>query len=75
MTDILIMPDGSRWKPSTSTDVVECANCDNAVDTPEEIASYPDGNRPDCGESWTGSEKRSTTITVTMPEQISGGSG
>ena len=27
MTDILIMPDGSRWKPSTSTDVVECANC------------------------------------------------
>ena len=75
MTDILIMPDGSRWKPSTSTDVVECANCDNAVDTPEEIASYPDGNCPDCGESWTGGEKRSTIITVTMPEQISGGSG
>ena len=75
MTDILIMPDGSRWKPSTSTDVVECANCDNAVDTPEEIASYPDGNCPDCGESWTGGEKRSTTITVTMSEQISGGSG
>ena len=48
---------------------------DNAVDTPEEIASYPDGNCPDCGESWTGGEKRSTTITVTMPEQISGGSG
>ena len=75
MTDILIMPDGSRWKTSTSTDVVECANCDNVVDTPEEIASYPDGNCPDCGESWTGGEKRSTTITVTMPEQISGGSG
>ena len=75
MTDILIMPYGSKWKPSTSTDLVECANCNNAVDTPEEIASYPDGNCPDCGESWTGSEKRSTTITVTMPEQISGGSG
>jgi len=75
MTDILIMPDGSRWKPSTSTDVVECANCNNAVDTPEEIASYPDGNCPECGESWTGSEKRNTTITVTMPEKISGGSG
>ena len=74
MTDIIIMPDGSRWKPSTSTDVVECANCDNAVDTPEEIASYPDGNCPDCGESWTGSEKRSTTIVVTMPEQIKGDS-
>ena len=57
MTDILIMPDGSRWKPSTSSDTVECVNCNNAVDTPEEIASYPDGNCPDCGESWTGSEK------------------
>ena len=73
MTDILIMPDGSRWKPSSSSDTVECVNCNNAVDTPEEIASYPDGNCPDRGESWTGSEKRSTTIVVTMPEQITGG--
>ena len=75
MTDILIMPDGSRWKPSTSTDLVECANCGNLVDTPAEIASYPDGNCPECGNPWTGGENRSTTITVTMPEQISGGSG
>ena len=75
MTDILIMPDGSRWKPSTSTDVVECANCGNLVDTPAEIASYPDGNCPECGNPWTGGENRSTTITVTMREQISGGSG
>lgn len=74
MTDILIMPDGSRWKPSTSSDTVECVNCNNAVDTPEEIASYPDGNCPDCGQSWTGSEKRSTIIIVTMPEQMSGDS-
>jgi len=74
VTDILIMPDGSRWKPSTSSDTVECVNCNNAVDTPEEIASYPDGNCPDCGESWTGSEKRSTIIIVTMPEQMSGDS-
>ena len=75
MTDILIMPDGSRWKPSTSSDTVECVNCNNAVDTPEEIASYPEGNCPECGESWTGSEKRSTLIQVTVPEQIAGGSG
>ena len=74
MTDILIMPDGSRWKPSTSSDTVECVNCNNAVDTPEEIASYPDGNCPDCGESWTGGEKRSTLIVVTMPEKMSGDS-
>lgn len=73
MTDILIMPDGTRWKPSSSSDTVECVNCNNAVDTPEEIASYPDGNCPDCGESWTGDERRSTTIIVTMPEQITGG--
>ena len=69
---ILTMANGSKWKPSTSSDTVHCVSCDNAVDTPEEIASYPNGNCPDCGESWTGSEKRSTSITVTSPEAISG---
>ena len=73
MTDTIItMPDGSRWKPSSSSDTVHCVNCENVVDTPEEVASYPDGNCPDCGQSWTGAEKRSTTITVTAPEAIRG---
>ena len=44
MTDtILTMDDGSKWKPSSSTDTVHCVNCSNAVDTPAEIASYPSG--------------------------------
>ena len=35
MSDTIItMADGSRWKPSTSSDTVHCVNCDNAVDTP-----------------------------------------
>lgn len=73
MTDtILTMPDGSRWKPSSSSDTVHCVNCENVVDTPEEVASYPDGNCPNCGQSWTGAEKRSTKITVTAPEAIRG---
>ena len=76
MTDqIITMPDGTQWKPSTSSDTVHCMNCENAVDTPEEIASYPDGNCPDCGQSWTGNERKSTTIQVTVPEQIAGGVG
>ncbi len=69
---IIIMPDGTRWKPSTSRDMVHCVNCENAVDTPEELLSYPSGNCPDCGESWTGSERRSTSIVVTAPEAIQG---
>lgn len=69
---IIQMPNGTRWKPSASSDTVHCINCDNAVDTPEEIASYPSGNCPDCGQAWVGSERRSTKIIVTMPEQISG---
>ena len=69
---IITMNDGSRWKPSTSSDMVHCVSCDNAVDTPVEIASYPDGNCPGCGEAWTGAEKRSTAITVTAPEAIRG---
>jgi predicted RNA-binding Zn-ribbon protein involved in translation (DUF1610 family) len=72
---ILQMPDGSYWKPATSSDTVHCVSCGNAVDTPEEIASYPDGNCPDCGETWTGAEVRSTSITVTAPEAIRGGAG
>ena len=69
---ILIMSNGSKWKPSTSSDTVHGENCENAVDTPEEIATYPDGNCPDCGQSWTGKERRSTSIMVTAPEAISG---
>ncbi len=69
---ILNMPDGSKWSPSTSTDVVKCVNCSNKVDTPAEIASYPNGSCPECGQSWTGTEERTTTITVTAPAQISG---
>ena len=73
MTDTIItMPNGSRWKPATSSDTVHCNNCSNAVDTPEEIASYPGGNCPDCGEAWTGAVVRSTSIMVTAPEAIQG---
>jgi predicted RNA-binding Zn-ribbon protein involved in translation (DUF1610 family) len=73
MSDTIItMADGSKWKPSTSSDTVHCVSCENAVDTPEEIASYPDGNCPNCGNTWTGSEKRSTRIIVTAPEPLSG---
>ena len=64
MSDTVInMPDGSRWSPSSSTDVVKCANCENEVDTPAEIASYPDGDCPDCGEPWTGSGKKNYNIS------------
>jgi predicted RNA-binding Zn-ribbon protein involved in translation (DUF1610 family) len=75
MSDTLVMPDGSEWKPSTSRDVVSCASCPNEVDTPEEILSYPSGNCPNCGNPWTGSEKRSTIIQVTVPEAMGGGAG
>jgi predicted RNA-binding Zn-ribbon protein involved in translation (DUF1610 family) len=64
---ILKMDDGSEWLPATSVDMVHCVTCNNAVDTPEEVATYPDGNCPDCGNPWTGGEARSTTITVTAP--------
>jgi len=69
---LITMPDGSRWKPSTSSDTVRCVSCSNEVDTPEEIASYPSGSCPQCGDSWTGAESRSTSVTVTAPEAIRG---
>lgn len=72
---IITLEDGSKWRPSTSTDSVSCALCPNVVDTPAEIASWPEGNCPDCGNPWTGNEKRSTVISVTVPESIGGGVG
>jgi len=64
-----------QWLPAQASDKVYCVNCGNEVDTPEEIASYPEGTCPQCGNSWTGSEKRSTLIQVAVPEQMSGGAG
>lgn len=73
MTDnILIMANGSRWLPSTSSDKVHCANCGNQVDTPEEIASYPTGNCPQCGDAWTGAERKDVAVKVTMPQALGG---
>ena len=72
---IITLPDGSTWRPSSSRDTVHCVKCSNAVDTPAEIASFPDGNCPNCGSPWTGDENRSTMIQVTMPEGITGGAG
>ncbi len=69
---VITMPDGSRWSPSTSSDTIHCVNCGNAVDTPEEILSYPSGNCPNCGQSWTGAEKKDTRITVTAPQPLGG---
>jgi hypothetical protein len=66
------MADGSRWKPSVTSDTVYCKGCSNAVDTSEDILSYPAGNCPDCGDPWTGAERRSTTILVTAPEAVRG---
>jgi predicted RNA-binding Zn-ribbon protein involved in translation (DUF1610 family) len=72
---IITLPDGSTWRPSSSRDTVHCVKCSNEVDTPAEIASFPDGNCPNCGSPWTGEENRSTMIQVTMPEGITGGAG
>lgn len=72
MTDtVLIMPNGSKWSPSTSTETIQCANCDNIVDTEAEAQSYAsNGSCPDCGNSWT--EKRSVVINVTTPQELVG---
>jgi len=63
----------TEWTHATSQDTIECVTCNNEVDTEAEIASYPEGNCPQCGNPWTGSEKRSTMIAVTVPKAMSGG--
>jgi len=65
----------TNWLPAKTKDLVQCATCDNKVDTPEEVLTYPDGNCPQCGNPWTGSEKRSTLIEVASPVAASGGAG
>jgi len=71
---VIVMADGSRWNPATTEDRLQCGNCDNLVVTPEEIASYPDGACPNCGESWTvETSKFHTRILVTAPSPAGGG--
>ena len=64
MSDIITMPNGSQWLPSTATETVKCVTCDNVVDTANEIASYPDGNCPNCDNPWTGNLKKMFTRAV-----------
>lgn len=61
-----------NWQPATSSDTLHCVSCGNVVDTPEEIQGYPNGHCPECGNGWTGSERRNTAIVVTAPEAIRG---
>lgn len=59
-------------KPSTSVDLIHCKTCNNAVDTPAENASYPDGECPVCQEPWTGDENKGVRIFATVPEGAGG---
>lgn len=59
-------------KPSTSQNLIHCDECGNAVDTPEEHASYPDGSCPQCNTPWTGAERKGVRIFATVPEGASG---
>lgn len=73
MTDTIItMKNGKQYSPVKSIIFMHCQACENVVDTPEEIASYPDGYCPDCGNLWTGKESRSTSIAVTSPDPLTG---
>ena len=71
---IITMADGSQWLPSSSKNTVQCASCDNFVDTPEEVSTYPAGNCPSCNNPWTGAERRDTVIYVTLPQAMRGDS-
>ena len=70
---ILTMDNGSQWTPVKTTESIGCASCDNIVDTPEEVASYPNGNCPQCGNTWTGAESKHVQVFVASPEPIGGG--
>ena len=38
---IITTIDGSKWRPATSEDKLQCHNCDNLVDTPERSCIIP----------------------------------
>jgi uncharacterized paraquat-inducible protein A len=58
-----------------SKDTVFCDECSCVFITNPTLTSYQTEKCPDCGNSWTGDEKRSTMIEVTMPTALSGGAG
>lgn len=70
---VITMPVGGAESPATSEDIVHCRDCDEAVSIPYGFFPYAQERCPRCGASWTGLEKRSTMVNVSMPESITGG--
>tara|TARA_R110000764_G_scaffold50412_1_gene111062 strand:+ start:2488 stop:2667 length:180 start_codon:yes stop_codon:yes gene_type:complete len=58
-----------------SEDTVFCNNCDCAFVNDTSLLPHPGEACPECGNAWTGEEKRSTMIEVTMPTALSDGAG
>jgi len=74
MSDKVIkMPIRDAQSRATSQDVIHCRDCDEAVEIPYGFLPYAQERCPRCGASWTGLEKRSTMVNVSMPESITGG--
>ncbi len=63
------------WDQKRDQDIVECVNCQHKEEIKNAASSYPDGKCPKCSCSWTGGEKKSTIINITMPDDMKGGVG
>jgi len=57
------------------TDNIFCGTCNNNAVLPAEHITFEGETCPQCGSSWTGDEKQSTIVEVTMPDSITGGVG
>ena len=55
-----------------STSSVQCSSCNSRMRTP---ATYPDGSCPICGSTWAVGARQDASVTVSMPQAASGGTG
>jgi ribosomal protein S26 len=70
---IIVIGDGSRFRPSTSVDRLQCHHCDNCGRHTRRSCLIPRWQLVlTVEQSWTAETKRHTAITVTAPEAISG---
>tara|TARA_R110000796_G_scaffold154075_2_gene270697 strand:- start:155 stop:334 length:180 start_codon:yes stop_codon:yes gene_type:complete len=58
-----------------SKDSIFCTKCSYVLTVNTQLDLPVTENCPQCGNFWTGEEKRSTMIEVTMPIALSGGAG
>lgn len=59
--------DNSVWNLDDGETGLRCFNCNHTPQDADEIATYPSGNCPSCGQGWSSTSPDRAGVMLTMP--------